>query len=368
MTERAQDQAPLGTRGVYAESELRCATRNHGMLLEALRHPVTPAGLHYLLIHFDIPAVDVDTWTLEVGGLVESPLSLSLADLRALPQEERVVTMECAGNGRIGFDPRAISQPWVQEAVGTARWGGVPLSALLRRAGVRASAVEAVFSGLDRGIDAGVDHHFERSLAMDVATSAEPLIAISMNGAPLPPQHGAPARLVVPGWYGMTNVKWLSRISVTDVPFEGFQQAVAYRIRHTESEQGEAITRMLPRALMIPPGIPDAGTRERTVLGACLLAGRAWSGRGAIEGVEVSTDGGASWQPATLDRSASDGHTRWCGWEYRWERPAPGEHVVMARARDSAGNVQPLEPDWNLDGYLNNAVQRVNVTVRATRL
>jgi DMSO/TMAO reductase YedYZ molybdopterin-dependent catalytic subunit len=336
------------------------------MLLESLRHEVTPAGLHYLLVHFDIPEVNPDTWTLEIGGLVSSPLSLSLADLRALPQVERTVTMECAGNGRSRFDPRPISQPWVQEAIGTARWGGVPLSVLLRGAGVQDGAVEAIFSGLDRGIDAGVEHHFERSLAMEVATSAEPLIAISMNGAPLPPQHGAPARLVVPGWYGMTNVKWLARITLTDTPFEGFQQAVAYRIRHVEGEQGEPITRMLPRALMIPPGIPDAGTRARTVVGACVLAGRAWSGWGAIDGVEVSIDGGESWAPATLDQRQSDGHTFWCRWEYRWQRPRPGEHTLMARARDSAGNIQPLAAEWNLDGYLNNGVQRINVTVCPT--
>ena len=362
MTEGAEGLA----KGVFIEPEIRLAMRNHGMPLEALCYDLTPPGLHYLLTHFDIPAVDADTWTLEVAGLVDHPLTLSIADLRELPQEERTITMECAGNGRSALDQRPVSQPWVLEAIGTSRWAGVPVSALLERAGVKEGAIEVVFSALDQGIDGGVEQHFERSLPLELAESTEPIVAISMNGGPVPAQHGFPARLVVPGWYGMTNVKWLSRITAVDTPFQGYQQAVAYRVRHTPEEQGEAITRMLPRALMVPPGIPDFPSRDRTVVGPCTLTGRAWSGWGAIERVDVSTDGGRRWQPATLDQSTSDGEARWCSWSYRWQTPEPGEHVLMARARDAAGNEQPDLPDWNAGGYLNNAVQRVPVTVRRT--
>lgn len=353
-------------KGVFVEPEIRQAARNHGMLLEALRHDVTPTGLHYLLTHFDIPDVDVDAWSLAIDGCVARPSSWSLEQLRELPGVERTVTMECAGNGRALQELRPMSQPWLLEAIGTARWAGVSLGTLLGHAGVREGATEVVFSGLDRGLDGGVDQYFQRSLPLDVALSGEVLVAIAMNAAPLPPQHGAPARLIVPGYYGMTNVKWLSQITVVNAPFEGYQQTVAYRVRHRPEDVGELITRMLPRSLMIPPGIPTFPTRERTVFGPCTLRGRAWSGWAPIRAVDVSVDGGATWEPAELDTHQSDGHTRWCGWTHRWEEPESGPRVLMSRAHDAAGNTQPSGAESNLGGYLNNSIQRVAVTVAAS--
>ena len=193
--------------------ELQLAARNHALPLEALRWDVTPIGLHYLLTHYDIPKVDATTWRLEVGGLVERPLSLSLDELRARPTVEVAVTMECAGNGRALVEPHVVSQPWLLEAVGTARWRGVPVAELLDEAGVRDGVVEALFTGLDRGVEGGEEQAYERSLPLgDLAGDA--LLAYEVNGVPLPPQHGYPIRLVVPGWYGMTSVKWLSRITL----------------------------------------------------------------------------------------------------------------------------------------------------------
>ncbi len=333
------------------------------MLLEALRYDITPPGLHYLLTHFDIPEVDVDTWMLEIDGLVERPAGFSLEALRALGSAETTVTMECAGNGRALVDHRPLSQPWLHEAIGTSRWGGVSLAAVLEQVGVSPAANEVVFTGLDRGVDGGVEQHYQRSLPLELALSGELLVALDMNGAPLPPQHGAPARLIVPGWYGMTNVKWLSRITAVDQPFRGYQQEVAYRIRRDPDEPGEPITRMLPRSLMIPPGLPDFPTRERTVTGPCVLRGRAWSGQAPIASVDVSVDGGVTWESAQLDHGSGDGHNRWCGWTYRWDSPSPGRHELMSRATDAAGNVQPRDPAWNLGGYVNNSIQRVAVTV-----
>ena len=205
--------APPGT--VAAEdispAELRLAARNHALPLEALRYDITPAGLHYLLIHYDIPAVDAAVFRLEVGGAVEKPLSLSLEDLRARDRVAMPITFECAGNGRALLQPRPISQPWLTEAVGTAEWGGTPLKPLLDEAGVQPGAVEALFAGLDSGFEGGVAQAYERALSIADAEGA--LLVYEMNGAPLPPQHGFPLRLVVPGWYGMTNVKWLARIT-----------------------------------------------------------------------------------------------------------------------------------------------------------
>jgi sulfane dehydrogenase subunit SoxC len=344
--------------------ELQLAARNHGLPLEALCHDITPVGLHYLLTHFDIPHVEEAAWKLEIGGSVRRALSLTLADVKARPSVSRAVTLECAGNGRALYAPRALSQPWLQEAVGTAEWTGTPLAAILEEAGVGDEALEVVFTGLDRGIQGDVEHLYERSLPVAEAMRDEVLLAYAINGHALPPQHGFPLRLIVPGWYGMTHVKWLQAITVVPEPFTGWQQHVAYHVRESEDEQGTPVTRMLPRALMIPPGLPDFPSRSRFVdAGAVPLRGRAWSGWGPVERVEVSTDAGSTWAKANLDDPV--GEFAWSGWTFDWEAE-PGEHELSCRATDAQGNTQPLFADWNYDGFCNNGVQRVRVLVRGT--
>jgi DMSO/TMAO reductase YedYZ molybdopterin-dependent catalytic subunit len=355
------ERAPSGTIASqdFRPEELGLAARNHALPLEVLREPITPVGLHYLLIHYDIPAVDPRAFRLDIGGAVDRPLSLSLDDLRSRERVSIPITFECAGNGRALLSPRPLSQPWLTGAVGTAEWGGTALRPLLAEAGVRESAVEAVFRGLDRGVEGGITQDYER--AMPVAETADALLAYDMNGAPLPPQHGFPLRLVVPGWYGMQNVKWLTRITLTEEPFVGYQNSVAYRHYQSEDEPGAPVTRMMPRSLMVPPGVPDFLTRERRLEpGAVELRGRAWSGWGPIERVELSTDGGATFADADLEPSL--GAAAWTGWRYRWHA-REGEHELCSRATDAAGNTQPLDPPWNLKGYANNAVERVAVTV-----
>jgi DMSO/TMAO reductase YedYZ molybdopterin-dependent catalytic subunit len=343
--------------------ELDQAARNHGMPLEALRYPVTPIGLHYLLTHYDIPAVDESAWRLSIGGLVRSPLELSLEELRSRPGVELIATMECAGNGRALLERRPLSQPWLHGAVGTGRWRGVPLRALLEEAGIGDGAVEVVFSGLDRGFEDGEPQTFARSLTVAQALGDGAVLAYELDGRPLPPQHGFPLRLVVPGWYGMTNVKWLASIEVVGEAFTGHQQLGAYRIWTDDGDPaGLALTRMLPRALMMPPGEPDFPSRRRTLApGRWTVEGRAWSGWGAIEGVSVSSDGGATWSEASIERDV-DSQWAWSRWVYEWEATT-GEHELRCRARDVGGNVQPDEASWNRGGYANNAVQRVPVTV-----
>ena len=344
--------------------ELRLAARNHAMPLEALRWPVTPVGLHYLLIHYDVPLVDEESWRLDVGGAVDRPLSLSLTDLHRRADVDLISTMECAGNGRALLEPRPISQPWLVEAVGTARWRGVPLGALLREAGPTSAAVDVVFAGLDRGVEGGVEQRYERSLPIGDALESGAVLAYEMNGHALPPQHGFPLRLVVPGWYGMTNVKWLTEITVVEEPFTGYQHATAYRFRQSEDEEGRPVTRMRPRSLMVPPGLPDFLTRERVVdLGTVHVEGRAWSGRSGIVRVEVSDDGGASWHDAELERDVDD-RWAWVRWWFDWKPPEGGSFTLCCRATDESGETQPLDPEWNVGGYENNAVQRVPVVVR----
>jgi|SRR5579862_3272566 len=344
--------------------ELQLAARNHGMPLELLREPITPAGLHYLLIHFDIPHVDADTWRLEIGGLVRQPLALSLADLRARPARTLAVTLECAGNGRALIPDHNPSQPWVREAVGTAEWTGTPLAPILAEAGIAESAQNLVFTGLDRGIQGEIEHDYARSLGVGEARGKDVLLAYEMNGAPLLPQHGFPVRLIVPGWYGMAHVKWLRAITAVDGEFEGYQQAHTYRImRDADDTNGPFVERMLPRSLLVPPGIPDFLTRERHVTaGHVPLQGRAWSGQAPVERVEVSDNGGATWADAELEPAL--GPYAWRGFTFEWDATA-GEHELCCRATDGAGNVQPLEAAWNYGGFCNNAVQRVRVTVSA---
>jgi DMSO/TMAO reductase YedYZ molybdopterin-dependent catalytic subunit len=363
MSEPLSGPARLAAPGEgISYEELALAARNHGMPLEALRYDLTPTGLHYLLIHYDIPDLDPATFSLSVTGRVDRPVRLDLAALQARPRVTHRVTLECAGNGRALLDPRPISQPWLTEAVGTAEWTGTPLAPLLRDAGVDPAAVEVVFTGADHGIERGVEQDYQRSLPVAEALRPEVLLAYEMNGAPLPPQHGAPLRLVAPGWYGMAHVKWLREIAVVETPFEGFQNAVAYRLRQRADEPGEPVTRMAPRALVRPPGFPDFMSRTRGLAaGPCRPEGRAWSGVAPVSTVEVTTDGGRSWDRASIE--PGDGPPwQWRRWWYEWYAE-PGHHVLSARATDEDGRTQPLTQAWNRGGFANNLVQRVPVVV-----
>ena len=183
------------------------------MQLEGLRYDVTPIGMHYLVIHWDIPAADETAWTVDVDGLVDRPLTLSMDDIRSRPAVTRPVTMECAGNGRALMPPRAESQPWLLEAVGNAEWTGTPLPPILEEAGLRAEAVELVFTGADHGIQGDVEQDYQWGFSLADIVRDDVLLAYEVNGQPLPPQHGFPVRLLVPDWYGMCSVKWLRRIT-----------------------------------------------------------------------------------------------------------------------------------------------------------
>ncbi len=348
------------TDGPLTFEELQLATRNRGMPLEALRYDLTPTGLHYLLIHFDIPVIDADGWRLRIGGAAAAPYDLSLDEIKSLPRVSAPVTLECAGNGRARLTPRPLSNPWLYEAIGTAEWTGTPLWPLLERVGLSPEAVEVVFTGADRGVQGEHEHDYQRSLTIDEARRPEVMLAYEMNGRPLEPQHGFPLRLVVPGWYGMTSVKWLTSIEAIKEPFTGYQQASTYRFRVDGDDPGEPVTRIRPRALMAPPGIPDYFSRHRLVdPGRVGLFGRAWSGSGRIERVEVGVDG--AWSEAVLGPSVGD-HA-WRSWTFAWDAE-PGEHELSCRATDAAGNEQPTDQPWNYLGMGNNLVQRVNVTVR----
>jgi sulfane dehydrogenase subunit SoxC len=341
--------------------ELQLAARNHGMPLEALQYDLTPPGLHYTLTHYDIPIVDVASWLLSVGGSVRRPLELDFAALAAMPSRTVRVTLECAGNGRARLQPRPISQPWLVEAIGTAEWTGVPLVQLLDDAGLSDDAVDVVFTGADHGVERGVEQDYQRGVPVADARHEDVLVAYEMNGNPIPPQHGFPVRLIVPGWYGMAQVKWLRSIDVITTEFDGFQNAVAYRLRQESSDAGVPVTRIEPRALLIPPGFPDFMTRTRFLrAGEVTLSGRAWSGWAPVEQVELSTDGGLTWAQAAVDPPAS--RWSWQTFSLIWQA-TPGEYLLLVRALDTAGHAQPLIAPWNRGGFANNSAQQTRVIV-----
>jgi sulfane dehydrogenase subunit SoxC len=361
MVDEPRPEQRVATSDEVSLEELQLAARNHGMPLEGLRYPITPIGMHYLLTHFDIPAAEEATWTLEIGGFVRHARTLTMDEVLSLPSVTVPVTMECAGNGRARLQPRPMSQPWLNEAVGTAEWTGALLRPLLEEAGLLEDAVELVFTGTDHGTQGGIEQDYQRSLSVTDAALNDALLAYEVNGQPLPPQHGYPLRLLVPGWYGMASVKWLRTISAVAEPFDGYQMD-AYRLRGEEDEAGVPVTRILPRALMIPPGFPDFFTRTRTVeRGRVVLEGRTWSGRAPIVRVDVSVDGAATWHAATLGKAL--GRFAWMGWTFEWDA-TPGEHELVVRATDGSDDVQPIDQAWNLHGLANNMAQRVPVTVR----
>lgn len=348
----------------FSHTEVQLANRNSGIALETLRHDVTPIGMHYLLSHFDIPYVeDEKDWQLEITGLVNNPITLNLESLKALPQMTQQVTLECAGNGRALLKPHWPSMPWTYEAVGTSEWKGTRLVDILDKAEAKAEATQWVFSGADSGVDSGVQHDFARSLSIEMASNPDIMLAWEINGQPLPPQHGYPLRLIVPGWYGMASVKWLNHIEAIDYEFQGYQQVGTYVYKQDNDDKGIPVTSIRVKSLMVPPGKPDWYTRKRLLeSGAVTLHGRAWSGEGvAISKVEVAVgEAGDEWHEAEL--FAANEKYAWSRWQFNWDAVA-GFHQLRCRATDANGETQPLEPLWDKSGFGNNCVQVTEVWV-----
>jgi DMSO/TMAO reductase YedYZ molybdopterin-dependent catalytic subunit len=327
--------------------------------LRALAEPLTPTADFYQRTNFLVPQIDRATWTLAVHGDVRQPLLLAWDELRGMPARTLTVTLECAGNGRTRMTPLPPGHPWDLGAVSTARFTGVPLRDVLERAGIGGGAVEVAFAGADAGTtETGRFARFERSLPLDAALDPDVLLAWEMNGEPLPPRHGHPLRLVVPGWYGVASVKWLTEIRVLDTPFDGFFQRERYVYRgEAGMADGTPVTRMRVRALVAQPA---EGDRLPNAVAAD-VRGTAWSGEAPVRRVEVSFDGGATWGDARLGRAESPYAA--VPWSVAWTPARPGRYELLARATDEAGNVQPLDPVWNELGYGNNVVHRVNLEV-----
>ena len=314
-----------------------------------------PSRHFYLRNHFAIPKLDGERYRLSIGGLVERPFELSLSELHNLPSESRVVTLECAGNGRCSFDPAVPGEPWGLGAVSTGEWTGVPLVGLLDRAGMRSGAREIIFRGADGGrvADADAPIRFERSLPVDRIREMDALLAYAMNGEPLSVPHGYPLRLIVPDWYAVASVKWLTEIVVTDGIFDGHFQTAKYWYEWVRDgrEEREPVTLLNVRALIVAPG-----SGMKLPQGDTAIRGVAWSGAASIAKVDVSLNDGP-WQEARMVGEPRRGGWQW--WELLTSLDQVGPLVVRARATDLAGRAQPDEAEWNRLGYGNNSIQAV---------
>ena len=316
---------------------------------------ITPAGRHYVRTHFPLPQ-GPDRFA--VGGAVSRPISIAVEQIRALPRRTIAVTLECAGNGRRFLDPRVPGEQWGLGAVGTAEWTGTPLRTVLERAAPEPKAIEVLFRGADEGVpkDLGKQIAYERSLPLAEALSDDVLVAYLMNGEPIPPEHGGPLRLVVPGWYGMASVKWLSRIVLLERPFVGFYQTDRYVIDR------EPLRHIAPRAILTHPG--NGTVHERSVW----ITGFAWSGSAPVARVEMSTDGGQSW--VELPDVMLEDSPRYAWRRFQFENLltkglGAQQWSLVLRATDALGNTQPSEARWNALGYANNAPRAVRVEVRS---
>jgi DMSO/TMAO reductase YedYZ molybdopterin-dependent catalytic subunit len=322
----------------------------------ALAHPVTPSRHVYVRNNFGTPELPGDDHRIVVGGAVATPFAIAVRELRALPARTVTITMECAGNDRASMRPLPAGEPWGSGAVSTVRWTGTPLRAVLGRAELRADAVEILAEGADAG-DKGERGHipFARSLPVREALGDDVLLAYAMNGEPLPREHGAPVRLVVPGWYGMASVKWVTSIQALAAPFHGYFQTRRYV--YVDAGGARPVGRMRVKSVIVAPAEGTTIVRQRM-----LVWGWAWSGAGAVTRVQVADGGGDAWHDARL--LAPAGPHEWARWELEWEPRAPGRHVLRSRATDASGDVQPDEVPWNRLGYGNNAVRPIAVDVR----
>ncbi|HTV03245.1 MAG TPA: sulfite oxidase [Luteitalea sp.] len=330
----------------------------------ALVEFITPTDAHYIRSHFAVPQVDAATWTLQVKGAVGQPLTLTLDQLRALPKFSRVVTIECAGNGRSYLKPAVGGVQWERGAVSTAEWTGVRLSDLLSRAGAATDATRLLFEGRDKGevkntpLPAG-PITFHRSLPIDEAKTRDAFVAYAMNGQPLPAAHGAPVRLIVPGTFGMASVKWLSSIEVLKGDFASYWESTdyAYWDRSSGRPSRRPLLGLHVKSVIASPS-PAAEVRGGAT---AEVVGLAWSD-GVVNRVEVSTDGGSTWKDAEFTDPESA--WTWRRWRYRWQVPAgAGEAVLMSRATDAKGRTQPATRNPDFGTYVINHVVPMPVKI-----
>ncbi len=325
---------------------------------------ITPIEHFYVRSHVPVPArLDADAWTLQVDGEVDAPVTLSLADVRALPAVTTTMTLECAGNGRGLFDPPVAGLQWTKGAVGTARWTGARMADILERAGVRKAGRFVHMHGADRPL--GTMPDFVRQVPMDKAMDPATIVAYEMNGQPIPPVHGFPLRSIIPGWEGAYSLKWLTGLHVSVQESDSFWVATGYRYPTKRVAPGAAVD---PKDMAPLTGLAVKSLITAPLEGAVVppgtvnVAGFAWAGNDDVASVDISVDHGASWQPARLVGEAP--RYAWRRFEAAFEAATPESRLILSRATDSRGAVQPAVSHWNPSGYLWNQYDQVRVEVK----
>jgi DMSO/TMAO reductase YedYZ molybdopterin-dependent catalytic subunit len=333
------------------------------MPLDGFHEWITPVDRFFVRCHTYFPErVNLSDWRLTIDGVVNQPLSLTMDDLKKLPRVELVGVLECAGNGRSFYQPRVAGTQWAFGSVGNARWAGVRFRDVLQKAGLKESAKEILLDGSDSPL--GSMPKFQRTVPLRKALDPDTLLAYEMNGQPLPDEHGFPLRVIASGWAGDSWVKWLRHVEVLDHEFEGFWMKTAYRhpARHVEPGATVDASELVPVTdLNVKSVIATPGTWTKP--GRVRISGTAWSNSSPVSRVDISVDGGNTWKPARLGKDQS--RYAWRLWELDWQAPA-GKHVLMARATNAAGQMQPLREEWNPSGYLWNVAQPVEVNVSGT--
>jgi DMSO/TMAO reductase YedYZ molybdopterin-dependent catalytic subunit len=331
---------------------------------EQLSDFLTPNHLFYIRSHYKAPELNRPGYRLGIGGAVKHPFSISYEELLAMPSVTQPATLECAGNGRIYLAPQARGVQWELGAVSTAEWTGVPLCALLGRAGLGADACEVLFEAADAGrpkeepIPPGVTR-YARSLALDQANDV--ILAYKMNGEDLSVDHGFPLRAIVPRHYGMASVKWLEHIRALTEPFKGYWQTTDYAYWDYD-ENNNPVRRALGE-MALKSAIARPRTRETIPAGSSYTVfGAAWGSETHVEKVELSTDGGVSWQDVRFLDKADSGV--WRRWECEWKVPAArGSYLLKSCATDAQGNSQPDQHDERFGSYVIHHMVGIEVVV-----
>jgi DMSO/TMAO reductase YedYZ molybdopterin-dependent catalytic subunit len=320
---------------------------------------VMPNARFYVRNNFHIPKIDLKNWRLSVRGLVERPLTLTWRDITNMRSQSKVMTLECAGNGRSRLEPRVSGEQWSLGAVSTAEWTGVPLAEVFDCVGVKTNGRYVIFRGADRGtVDGRTETiRFERSLSVGDARESEALLAYAMNGEALPLPHGFPLRVIVPGWYAVASVKWLTEIEVTDQPFQGHFQVEKYYFEREVNGRTEREPLRLQRVRSL---ITEPAEEAQLDRGEFAVRGLAWSGAAPIARVEVRL-GDGPWREARM--LGQPVRHSWQWWELITRIDRPGNYFIHARASDMSGRMQPESPEWNRLGYCNNAIQKVRIAV-----
>lgn len=355
--------AALGPQGVdRVEMIVRSARpEDLEMPLEGFANLITPIPHFFVRSHMSVPKVELASWRLNVDGHVETPLTLSMEELRRMPSTELIGVLECAGNGRSFYEPPVAGLQWTNGAVGNGRWRGVRLKDVLNRAGVMAGAVEVLFDGADAPIGAMAD--FQRAVPIKKALD-NAILAYEMNGETLPVKHGFPLRAVVPGWAGNSWVKWIQGIRVLSEEANVFWMKSAYLHPGKPVTPGSAVpaeamkpvTSLRVKSVIVSP----ANGMNLDVGKPYIVRGAAWTGdAGQITAVDVSVDRGRNWRAARLTSAATP--FGWRLWEYAWTPASEARYTILSRARDSSGDVQPVLQEWNPSGYLWNVTGRVDV-------